>query len=94
MVIQSFTSVGGALIIGFVYSWQMALILIAFTPFMVISGVVRAKFIYGKQGGGGNNASLEEGGKVCLMETQIFISYLNLSFIYRKIVTILLIWQH
>ena len=64
MLFQSMSSIIAALVIGFVYSWRLALIILAFAPFMIVSGAIRAKFIYGKKKGAGGNAAFEEGGKV------------------------------
>lgn len=73
---QSFAGIAAALAIGFVFSWQLTLIILAFAPFMMIAGIVRTKMIFGKGKGTESNEALEQGGKV----TMTFMLYsLNLD---------------
>ena len=40
---MSLSSVTAGLVIGFIYSWKITLLILAFMPFLIVSAVVRAK---------------------------------------------------
>ena len=61
-LIQSFASIGGGLVIGFIYSWQLTLVVLAFAPFMLISGFIEMRAFAGAQGE--KNKKMEDASKV------------------------------
>lgn len=61
-LIQSFASIGGGLVIGFIYSWQLTLVVVAFAPFMLLSGFIEMRVFAGSQGE--KNKKMEEASKV------------------------------
>ena len=61
-------SVGGitaGVAIGFYYSWQLTLLVLAFAPFIVISGYIEMKVVSGQAKS--NDKALENAGKVRYM---------------------------
>jgi len=62
-VFQAISSIGVGIIIGFVFSWELTLLLLAFAPLVIISGFIEMKVV------SGNSSDLkkafEEAGKVC-----------------------------
>ena len=66
---QAISSIGVGIIIGFVYSWELTLLLLAFVPLVLLSGFVEMRVI------SGNSANLkkayEAAGKVCLCDYQL-----------------------
>lgn len=61
-LIQGFASIGGGLVIGFIYSWQLTLVVVAFAPFMLLSGFIEMRAFAGSQGE--KNKKMEEASKV------------------------------
>lgn len=49
-MIQSIGSIGFGIIIGFINSWELTLFVLAFAPFMLITGLVRMKILSGTIG--------------------------------------------
>ena len=47
MVLQYFTMFFAGFIIGFVYSWKITLVMLAFTPILVILGAAAGKILAG-----------------------------------------------
>ena len=72
MFCQSLASVGTGVVIGFVYSWELTLCVLAFAPFIMIGGMVEMKILAGQTQE--NAKALEHAGKVRRM--------MNLSFIH------------
>ena len=44
MVVQIFVMAVGSLILAFYYSWKLTLLVLAFTPLLVIAGTAQTKF--------------------------------------------------
>ena len=42
-LIQTLAGLGGAVAIGLIYSWQLTLVLLAFAPLIILSGIVSVK---------------------------------------------------
>ena len=59
---RSVSSIGAGIVIGFIFSWQMTLLIIGFAPFMLASGYVQGRARVG--GLAKKNDGLEEAGKV------------------------------
>ena len=62
MFCQSMASIGTGVIIGFIYSWQLTLCVLAFAPFIMIGGMIEMQILAGQTQK--NSKSLEESGKV------------------------------
>lgn len=63
---MNFANIGTALIIAFIYGWQLTLLIIAFLPFIVLGGYLQIRILAGVAGS--NKQALEEAGKVnCLV---------------------------
>ncbi|ESO02187.1 hypothetical protein HELRODRAFT_188615 [Helobdella robusta] len=62
MAFQSLSSVGVGIIIGFIYSWQLTLLIIGCAPFIILGGMLQMKLAKGFSGK--NNSALEASGKV------------------------------
>ena len=62
MFCQALSSIGVGVIIGFVYSWQMTLLILGCLPLLVAGATVEMKMAKGFSGD--NNAALEDAGKV------------------------------
>ncbi|KAK2189433.1 hypothetical protein NP493_106g00021 [Ridgeia piscesae] len=60
--LQGGVSILAGLVIGFVYSWQLTLVILAFAPFLVIGGTLQFKMMSG--GTGTSQGALEGAGKV------------------------------
>ena len=65
---QSIASVGVGIIIGFIYSWKLALGILAFVPFIGVAGLLQMKLMQGYSADG--REALEGAGKV--MSTKDF----------------------
>ena len=74
-MIQSVANMGVAVVIAFVYGWKLALVVCAFLPLLVVSGVVQGKLLSGfsKQ----NRGRLEEGAKVKVQAKNLRNVYIN-----------------
>ena len=62
MLFQSFAAIGVGIILGFVYSWQMALFMLGLVPLFFLAAMIQMKFTKGFSAG--RNEILEEAGKV------------------------------
>jgi ATP-binding cassette subfamily B (MDR/TAP) protein 1 len=62
MLFQSLSSIGAGIIIAFVYSWKLALFILAVMPFFIIGSVLEMKAMKGFTGG--NKSALERAGQV------------------------------
>ena len=71
MFIRSVSSLVGGLIIGFIYSWKLTLVFMAFAPFMIASGFLEMSLMKGSAQA--DKEALESAGKVRLV-----MSLLNL----------------
>ena len=62
VITQAMTTITGALVISFVYVWELTLAVMVFVPVMILTGKVqhRLQTGYSKQ----DKAGAEEGGKV------------------------------
>jgi len=69
LILQNFSSLAAGLIIGFIYSWQLTLLIIAFIPFIIAGGFLESRLITGFASK--DRKALENAGKV-----RIFISFL------------------
>ena len=58
---QSFSAMAAGIIIGFVFSWQLTLLILAFAPFIMLAGFVEMKIYTGNNT---DRKSSEEAGKV------------------------------
>ncbi|XP_061185823.1 ATP-dependent translocase ABCB1-like [Saccostrea echinata] len=61
IMLQNFANIGTGVIIGFVYGWQLTLVILAFIPIIGIAGVLQMKLLEGVSGK--NKEALEESGK-------------------------------
>lgn len=61
---QSIAALGTGIVIGFIYSWKLTLLILAFMPFIVIAGYINMKVMSGFSGEG--QEALEESGKVAV----------------------------
>lgn len=74
-VLMNIGNFGIGLILAFVYGWAITLVIIAFVPLMIVSGVLQTKLITGFAGK--DKEILEEAGKVKKKHTiQLIILYL------------------
>lgn len=62
MLFQALASIGTGIIIGFVYSWALALFILGFMPFILLGSMLQMKIAKGFSSKG--NELLEEAGKV------------------------------
>jgi len=89
-VIQSFGSIGFGLIIGFINSWELTLFVLAFAPFMLITGFVRVKIVLGTRGE--RNKNMEEAAKVwCTSTIIVLLRYVTIfifELIFNKLTTL------
>ncbi|XP_062600445.1 ATP-dependent translocase ABCB1-like isoform X1 [Saccostrea cucullata] len=60
-MLQNLANIGTGIIIGFVYGWQLTLVILAFIPIIGIAGVLQMKLLEGVSGQ--NKEALEESGK-------------------------------
>ena len=75
-MLQSLSSIGAGIGIGFAYSWKLTLLIIAFAPFILMSGFIQMKVVAGNKEA--NRAAMEGAGKV---STRIAITYVYVSLI-------------
>jgi ATP-binding cassette subfamily B (MDR/TAP) protein 1 len=61
---MAITSIVAGLVIGFIYSWKLTLLIIAFLPFLMIGGALQMKMLNGAAGK--NKEALESAGKVSI----------------------------
>ncbi|XP_053373066.1 ATP-dependent translocase ABCB1-like isoform X2 [Mercenaria mercenaria] len=62
--LMSITSIVAGLVIGFIYSWKLTLLIIAFLPFLMIGGALQMKMLQGAAGK--NKEALETAGKIAI----------------------------
>jgi ATP-binding cassette subfamily B (MDR/TAP) protein 1 len=62
MVFQSLASIGVGIIIGLIYSWKLALFIIALAPLFLVAGFLEMQLMKGFSGG--DSKAMEEAGKV------------------------------
>lgn len=70
---MNFGNLGLGLILSLVFGWAIALVILAFVPLMILSGIVQTKMLSGFSAK--DKEVLEEAGKVSLMigEKNVFI---------------------
>ena len=76
--LQALANMGTALVIAFVFGWQLSLVILAFVPFLAIGGFVEMKIIAGVSNR--DKEAVEEASKVrncSKLATQIFILHLQ-----------------
>jgi ATP-binding cassette subfamily B (MDR/TAP) protein 11 len=59
---MNFANLGIGLILSLIFGWAIALVILAFVPFMVLSGIVQTKMLSGFSSK--DKEVLEEAGKV------------------------------
>ena len=62
MVMQSLAAIGCGLAIGFIYSWKLTLVVLAFAPFMLLGNIIKMQVMTG--GRTEKNSKMEEAAKV------------------------------
>ncbi|KAL4222180.1 ABC transporter B member 11 [Mactra antiquata] len=62
--LMSVTSIVAGIVIGFIYSWQLTLLIIAFLPLLMIGGFLQMKMLTGAAGK--NKEALESAGKIAI----------------------------
>ena len=62
MILQSISALGTGLTIGFIFSWELTLLLLGFGPFMMIAGFVQMKMMTGNKIR--DKEAMEDAGKV------------------------------
>ena len=65
MFIRSVSSLLGGCIIGFVYSWKLTLVFMAFAPFLIATGFIEMSLMKGSAQA--DKEALEKAGKVCIL---------------------------
>jgi len=60
---RSLGSIGTGSIIGFIYSWQLSLLILAITPFILLGGYIQMKMK--NRARNESNKGLEQAGQVC-----------------------------
>ena len=61
-MIMSLAALGTGVIIGFVYSWKLTLLVLAFMPMIAVAGLIEMKILQGTANSG--KSALEQAGKV------------------------------
>lgn len=61
-ILTNFSNIGVGILISFVYAWPIALLNLAFVPFVVISGMLLSKMLSGLSEK--DNKVIEEAGQV------------------------------
>ncbi|XP_046555643.1 phosphatidylcholine translocator ABCB4-like [Haliotis rubra] len=64
MVVMNLANMGSAVVIAFIFSWQLTLVILAFVPFIMASGFIEMKVLAGVAGK--NKEALEDAGKVAI----------------------------
>lgn len=77
IIIQNIVTVGVGIIIGFVFSWQLTLLIIAFLPFIVFGAMIQIRLItkFNKT----DRESLENAGKIAVEAIQNIRTVAQLS---------------
>lgn len=70
IMLQNIVTVGAGIFIGFIFSWQLTLLIIAFLPLIIFGAVIQIRLIakYTKH----DKERLEEGGQVVLLFSKFF----------------------
>jgi ABC-type multidrug transport system fused ATPase/permease subunit len=63
MLLKNITSLGGGIIISFVFTWQLTLLVLAFVPLIAASGFLQSRMTASSISN--DRQSLENTGKVC-----------------------------
>ncbi len=66
MVFQSMSSIVAGLIIGFIFSWELSLLIVAIAPLMVISGFIEMRIVMGVSQN--DKEALNAAGKVIVLK--------------------------
>ena len=61
-MLQSMSTIVTALVIAFIFGWKLALVVLGFMPFLVVTGLLQGRMIKGLSES--NIHALEEGGRV------------------------------
>lgn len=61
-LVQNIANMGTAIIIAFIYGWQLTLVIFAFLPFIAIGGFLEMQILKGVAGQ--NKEALEDAGKI------------------------------
>jgi hypothetical protein len=62
---MGFSSLGVGIILAFIYGWPIALVVLGFTPFLILGGVLQTKMLTGFSSK--DKEIIEEAGKVYLI---------------------------
>ncbi|CAF3736730.1 unnamed protein product [Rotaria magnacalcarata] len=68
LMIQNIAALGTGIILGFVFSWQLTLLILGFVPFMVIGGFLQSRLMTGFASK--DKEALEDAGKVSVESIQ------------------------
>ncbi|CAF4058606.1 unnamed protein product, partial [Adineta steineri] len=68
ILLQSFCSFVGGLIIGFIFSWQLTLLIMAFIPLLIAGGFLESRLITGFSSK--DEKALENAGKIAVETIQ------------------------
>ena len=71
---MNFANLGIGLILSLIFGWAIALVILAFVPFMVLSGIVQTKMLSGFSSK--DKEVLEEAGKVFCLNIYILTNNL------------------
>ena len=68
IMLQNFITVGAGILIGFIFSWQLTLLIIAFLPFIVFGAIIQIRLItkFAKS----DKESLENAGQIAVEAIQ------------------------
>ena len=61
-LLMNLAALGSGIVIGFIYSWKLALLVIGFMPFIAIAGMIEMKVLQGTTNS--SREGLEQAGKV------------------------------
>ena len=76
-IFQNLVSVGGGILIGFLFSWQLTLLIMAFLPFLLFGSIAQIRLTARFQRN--NKTILEDAGKVCfLVLSEVSLNCCNL----------------
>ncbi|KAK0066802.1 ATP-dependent translocase ABCB1 isoform X7 [Biomphalaria pfeifferi] len=75
--LMGFSNMGVAIIISFIYGWQLTLLILGFMPFIVLGGMMEVMLLAGQAGK--NKEALEESGKVAVESIENIRTVASLS---------------